>query len=96
MNPRLSILGDVGAIPDCNRDEIKLILLMMTAAKKCLLVNWKSNDAPSIKQWWRELLTYCTPERIMYSVRGQLEEFNRIWGKLINSIENIENNLGSC
>ncbi|MGH0145343.1 UNVERIFIED_CONTAM: hypothetical protein FKN15_028563 [Acipenser sinensis] len=62
----------------------------MTAAKKCILVNWKSEHSPSLNQWWRELTSYCTPEKIIYSVRKTPRVFEKIWGPFINYIPKID------
>lgn len=77
---QISILGDIVTM------RIHTFYKKMTAAKESVLFNWKSKHPPSIKQWWRELLSYCNPENIMYNVKGQTMKFGRIWRNVILSL----------
>ena len=92
-DPRISVLGDVEMLKEFCKDERKSILLITTAAKKCILTKWKDNQPPTLKQWWRELLSYSTSEKIMYNVKGKPMKFDRVWGRIINNIRNIEGKL---
>ena len=87
---RIAILGDVTMLKNFDSFEKKLILLAMAAAKKCILCHWKSENPPPTKQWWAELLSYCTPEKIMYQVKGKPSHFQKIWGRVMDYIPVME------
>ena len=65
QDPKLWILGDTSSA-NVNYYQKYFILLASTAVKKCILINWKSEDSPSLRHWINELLSYCTPEKILY------------------------------
>ena len=65
----------------------------MSAAKKRLLCHWKSAIPPPTKQWLAELLSYCTPEKIMYQVKGKPLHFEKIWGRAIEYIPSMGREL---
>ena len=92
-DPRIAILGDVTMLSGFDTFEKKLILLAMAAAKKCILYHWKAECPPPIKQWWAELLTYCTPEKIMYQVKGKPLHFHKIWGRAVEYIPSMGREL---
>ena len=62
QDPRLWILGDVSLI-NINSNKEYFLTLTATAAKKVILVNWKSDKSPSQRHWLNELSSYCTPEK---------------------------------
>jgi len=64
QDPKLWILGDTSSI-DVNYYKKYFILLASTAVKKCILINWKSENSPLVKHWINELVSYCTPEKIL-------------------------------
>ncbi len=93
-DPLVAILGDLNRLHNFTLYQKKLILLSIAATKKCILTNWKSTTPPSLKQWWNEILSYCTPEKKMHSVRGKPEHFFNIWGPLMKTIPQIEASIG--
>lgn len=62
-----------------------------TAGKKYILTKWKSEHAPSTRQWLKEVMSYCTPEKISCSIRKSYSQFRKIWGPLIDFLPNIQN-----
>ena len=93
LDARIAILGDVTMLHHFDAYEKKLILLAVTAAKKCILCHWKSESPPPTKQWWAELISYCTPEKIMYQIKGKPTHFLRIWGRTIDYIPTMGREL---
>ena len=92
-NAGTALLGDVKRLVNFDMFEKKFILLAMTASKNVILCHWKAALPPPPKQWWAELMSYCTPEKIMYSVRGKPMSFQRIWGRAMNYIPRMANEL---
>ena len=67
----------------------KYLSLASTAAKKIILVNWKSEKSPSQRHWLNELSSYCTPEKILYNVRRNPAMYETIWGKVLEILPSI-------
>ena len=87
-DPRIWLLGDVDMMNTTfNKDYF--VLLASTAAKKIILVNWKSENSPSQKHWLNELASYCTPEKILYNVRRKPATFDKIWGRFLVVLPSI-------
>lgn len=89
QDPELWMMGDMRSI-NARQEKKYLILLAGTAAKKCILTNWKSEDSPSTKQWINELTSYCTPEKILYNIRGKPKTFEKIWGPFLNFLSSVD------
>ena len=89
QDPKLWILGDMSCL-NANHYKKYFVLLASTAVKKCILVNWKSENPPSIRHWINELTSYCTPEKILYSVRRKHAAFGEIWDPLIEILPSLD------
>lgn len=87
QDPKLWILGDTSLI-NVNYKKY-FILLASTAVKKCILINWKSEDSPSLRHWINEIVSYCTPEKILYNVRKKPATFQEMWGPFINILPSL-------
>ena len=93
QDPKLWILGDTSSVK-VNYYKKYFILLASTAAKKCILINWKSENSPTVRHWINELVSYCTPEKILYNVRGKHAAFGKIWGPFLDVLPSL--NLVDC
>ena len=89
QDPKLWILGDTSSI-NVNYYKKYFILLASTAVKKCILINWKSENSPSVRHWINELVSYCTPEKILYNVRGKHAAFREIWGPFTDILPSLD------
>ena len=67
----------------------KYFVSLASAAKKIILVNWKSEKSPSQRHWLNELSSYCTPEKILYNVRRNPAMYEKIWGKFLEILPSI-------
>lgn len=90
-DPKIWILGDISSLR-MTYHEGYFILLASTAAKKCILKNWKSANPPERKNWINELLSYSTPEKILYSVRQKPTDFDYIWAPFLDAISLLGSN----
>ncbi|CAG5871568.1 unnamed protein product [Menidia menidia] len=88
-DPKIWILGDVMSLK-LNSCKKYFVLLASSAAKKCILKNWKSMEPPNQKHWINELLSYCTPEKILHSVRGTLTKYDRIWTPFLDTLTTLD------
>lgn len=79
-DPKLWILGDTSCV--VNHYKKYFILLASTAVKKCILINWKSEDSLSLRHWINELVSYCKPEKILYHVREKTCNLSEDFGAL--------------
>jgi len=79
---RIWILGDSELLNSSHHKKY-FTLLAGTAGEKCILVNWKSTHSPSRKQWINELISLCTPEKILFNVRKSPKTFGKIWGSFL-------------
>lgn len=61
-DPKVWILGDVRLLHMTYYKKY-FLLLASTAAKKCILKNWKSENPPEQRLWINELTSYSTPEK---------------------------------
>ena len=93
QDPKLWILGDTSSVK-VNNYKKDFILLASTVAKKCVLINWKSENSPTVRHWINELVSYCTPEKILYNVRGKHAAFGKIWGPFLDVLPSL--NLVDC
>ena len=89
QDPKLWILGDTSSI-NVNYYNKYFILLVSTAVKKCILTNWKCENSPPVRCWINELVSYCMPEKILYSVRGKHAAFGEIWGPFIDILPSLD------
>ena len=87
-DPRIWLLGDVNLF-NVNFNKKYFVSLAGTAAKKVILVNWKSDKSPSQRHWLNELSSYCTPEKILYNVRRNPKMYDKIWGKYLDILPSI-------
>ena len=89
QDPKLWILGDTTSV-NVNYYKKYFILLASTAVKKCILINWKSENSPTVRHWINELVSYCTPEKILYNVRGKHAAFGKICAPFIDILPSLD------
>ena len=51
----------------------------MVAAKKCILVNWKSPTSPCFKRWLNEMLSIAKLEQIRHDGQNTQTKFQKMW-----------------
>ncbi len=66
-DPILAILGTSGVLNTFSSSQQQSLLLGMVLAKKIILLNWKSSDAPFFKTWLSELFHVIRLEDIRLS-----------------------------
>jgi len=49
----------------------------------------KQKNKQTNKHWINELVSYCTPEKILYNVRRKHVAFRKIWGPFIDILPSL-------
>ena len=88
-DPKLWILGDTSSI-NVNCYKKYLISLASTAVKKYTLIDWKSENSPTVRHWINELVSYSTPEKILYNMRGKRAAYGEIWGPFTDILPSLD------
>lgn len=89
MDPEICLFGNFmnSNLPHSN--SIKLSEILLTIAKKCIAVKWKSDVPVPIRMWFSEVNSCIPLEKITYSLRNKTDRFNRIWQPFISYMENL-------
>ncbi len=56
-------------------------------------MNRRSTHSPSRKHWINELITYCTPEKIIFNVKKSPKSFEKNWGSFLEHLPSLIANL---
>lgn len=88
-DPRLMLLGDESVL-QLNQRNLHLVKMALIATKKCIAIQWKSVEPPSHMVWLRELASYVPVEKILFNLRKKSSMFEKIWGKFIEYINNLD------
>lgn len=83
--PRVTLLGDTSMIKTNNK--IKFIRIALITANKCVGMQWKDVQPPTLARWYRELALCIPNEKIMYNLKGKPGEFKEIWGGFLTFLE---------
>ncbi len=67
----------------------KMIDICLVIAR-CLIAFYWKNIGPSIDHWLKDLAHYIVLERIIYSIKGKLKDYHKIWDLFIQFLENIQ------
>lgn len=83
---RLCILGIYPKDFTRTKSQTKVLDFGLLHAMRTIALNWKNMEAPSIKQWKKELSECIGLERLTYISKGNLKEFVQLWEPCINII----------
>ena len=64
IDPQLALFGYSEKTIKYTHEEQKALMLGMVAAKKIILLNWKTPSSPCFKQWLNEMTAIIQMERI--------------------------------
>lgn len=67
--------------------QTKLLDFGLLHARRAIALGWKNMDAPSLKQWIKELSECIGLERLTYIAKGKHKEFIHLWEPYMNIIE---------
>lgn len=84
--PRVTLLGDTSTIK-INNNKIKFIRITLITANKCVAMQWKDVQPPTLARWSRELALCIPNEKIMHNLKGKPGEFQEIWGGFLTFLE---------
>ena len=87
LNVKLCVLGIYPVGFTQTAKQTKLLDFGLLQARRAIALQWKSMDAPSMKQWIKELSECIGLERLTYIVKGKRKEFVYLWEPYMNIIE---------
>lgn len=87
-SPLVAILGVTSVLAGINKFESQAIALGMVVAKKMILLNWKSDHAPTYESWIRELMNVIHLEKLRLTTENRNHRFNHIWKPITEFLTN--------
>ena len=66
---------------------LKWTLIDLHMARKSILKLWISKDAPTLADWYKELLRTLPPEKLTYTLRDNYEGFVNIWQLVLDMVD---------
>lgn len=64
-----------------NKDTKRLFGMLSLAARKCISQKWLNPIPPSLDDWYSNVYSIFTMERITWYVKLEIEKFDKIWEK---------------
>ncbi len=89
-DPRFMLLGDDSILQFDQRKNLRLVKMALIAAKKCIAIQWKSEEPPSHILWLREISSYVPIEKIMFNLKKKSSMFEKIWGRFIAYMNTLD------
>ena len=89
MDPEICLLGNFTNSNLRHSYSIKLTEILLTIAKKCIAIKWKSDLPVPVGMWLSEVRSCIPMEKITYSIRNKTDCFSRIWQPFISYMENL-------
>ena len=83
-DPVLVILGVSEGLKELRGTQQRLLSYGLITAKKLILLFWKKKEVPTVKMWLSEMTETLHLERIRFSLRDKLGEFEKIWRPLLS------------
>lgn len=83
LNPYLAIFGLPVKTVLNDSTQSKILAFTSLIARRRILLNWKSPKAPSISQWFHDVLSFLKLEKINLSIKGNGENFEQKWGPFL-------------
>lgn len=90
LDPKLFIMSLYPSKHTYSKAEMSFIDTSLLIAKRCIALNWKNTNAPSITQWLKQMLSSLPLERITYVLKLKQHMFEKIWGPFVAFIKNVD------
>ncbi|KAG7512241.1 hypothetical protein JOB18_024128 [Solea senegalensis] len=81
------IMAIFGAVPEgitLSASQANMGAFVTLLARKLILVNWKSPNAPTHKRWLEEVFAHLKLEKLRYSSQGYTQKFFNVWQRFID------------
>lgn len=85
-DPRTYLLG-VSPPVGLDKCKIRLFNILIFSAKKCILLKWISDKAPSIRMWHQTILEYLSLDYLTCIVHDKTGKFHKIWEPFMTYVE---------
>ncbi len=87
LSPSTALLGDLSKLKFTSSCSANFFSLAITAAKKCVTLAWKKEEAPSVTHWINELSSCMPLEKITFNLKGSPHLFLKTWQPWISYLE---------
>lgn len=87
LNAKLCVLGIYPLNFIQRQKQTMLLNFGLLQARRVIALNWKSADAPSMKQWIKELSECLGLERLTYIAKGKQKQFVHLWEPYMSIVE---------
>lgn len=89
-DPILIIFGTSARSNKFQATQQQLLTYGILNGKKLILMFWKKEETPSLRQWLAALMDTLHLERIRYVIKDRLKEFEKIWQPLLLYLEETD------
>ena len=87
-DPKLAVLGCSDNLASLTSNQNQILKLGMVAAKKIILLDWKSPLSPCFNRWLNEMLSIARMEQICSCKGKPQEDFLSIWNPFLSLLRN--------
>ena len=84
---KLAIFGYFDSSVSFSSAQQQALLAGMVAAKKVILLSWKSPVAPCFKRWLSEMLFIIQMDRLHCNDTKSYKRFQSVWGVVLNNLD---------
>lgn len=88
--PFIAIFGTPVKPGQLNLVQREIINFTSLIAKRRLLLQWKSPNAPSVSQWLKDTMLFLKLEKIKYTMRGCTDKFFCKWQPFISYFKDLQ------
>lgn len=89
LNPYLAILGIPVNSTITSSTHSQILAFTSLIARRKILLNWKSPQAPLISHWLREVLSFLKLEKINFTIKGHKQKFEDKWGPFMTYCKSL-------
>ena len=86
LDPIFCILGLHTAALNLASSSLKLLKVLLYSARRCVLLQWISDSAPTISQWTRSVMELIPLEAISFWLKDKPFKFFQIWNPFLDYI----------
>uniref|UniRef100_A0A3B3HSL8 Reverse transcriptase domain-containing protein n=1 Tax=Oryzias latipes TaxID=8090 RepID=A0A3B3HSL8_ORYLA len=84
LDPALFLLNISSKKLPVTAAELILLKKLLLLARRCVLLQWIREKPPTVTQWYKEMFQIFPMEHLSASLRGNDDDFYRIWQPLLN------------
>lgn len=90
-NPLVAIFGATGgASTHFSPTQRRVLSFTSLLARRAVLVRWRDAAPPTHTQWFRDVMSCLTLEKIRYSISNYDKKFLTVWGPFLNYFHHFQ------